>query len=144
MKKIILVNLFVTIQLFCFSQNTALVSSPQNSQSLNSQNISDSISVILSPGTNNITIINNLESVILTTNGVRLNSYCANHNVFILLIDKNVYATPQLFYTHLKTATNIATLLLKEGSQLDILPFCESKVTKKIINPDVEKALLDK
>lgn len=104
----------------------------------------NSVSVIISPGTDNTATIAGLETQLKSFAGVTYKSYCSNHNVYILEIDKSVYATAQLFYNNLKYTTNISTLLLKAGNPSDILPFCETSVPKTTQTIEAEKALLDK
>lgn len=128
-----------------FATATVFSQTIQNSNlPVNTQNKNDSISVIISPGTNNSSAISHLESIVRSTVGANFKGYCTEHNVFFIMIDKNAYATSELFYSQLKSTSNITTLLLKEGIVSDILSFCESKIVKKTTNPDLEKALLDK
>lgn len=114
-------------------------------QSITSQTSnSNSISVIISPGTDNPQTISNVGIRLKSFPGVLYKGYCSSHNVYFIVIDKNSYTTAQLFYVNFKSITNINSLLLKEGNQNDILPFCESKIPETIQEIEAKKSLLDK
>lgn len=130
MIRYLLVFFFIFISEIIYSQSNML---PVQHDVHQIEQLSDSLCVIISPGTDNISTIANLETTLKTFNGVRSYSYCSNHNIFVLVIEKNVYATKQLCYAQIKTNTGITTLLLKEGSSNEILPFCnESRVPETI------------
>lgn len=138
MNKTFLICICILASSFAFSQNIQNNNSSQN-------NIIDSISVIISPGTDDANIITSLETTLKNTSGVNLLGYCSNHNVFLMTVSSSSYANQQLFYNHVKSTSNINTLLLKEGKQSDISPYCiEFHVAEKAKNPELEKALLDK
>jgi anthranilate/para-aminobenzoate synthase component II len=140
MKIVISITIYLFFSVVAFSQTTQRNYTAQNLHSL-----FDSISITISPGTNNATTISNLETALKSMSGVSYIGYCANHNIFLLTVSASSYATQQLFYSHVKTTTNVTTLLLKEGEQSGILPFCfEPKMDEKMIDPAIEKALLDK
>ena len=139
MKKTLLIFISVLISIFAFSQNI------QYSNSLpNHQTIKDSISVVISPGTTNESIISDIETLLKTQQGISYQGYCSNHNIYILSADANVYTSAEVFYNYFKSTSGITTLLLKEGDKNGIVPFCEFKKPQKLANPEIEKALLDK
>lgn len=139
MNKLFLICICILASAAVFSQIN------QNSNSLpNHQNIKDSISVVIAPGTNNENKINEIEVLLKTQQGVSYQGYCINHNIFILSADANVYASAEIFYNYIKATSGITTLLLKEGDKNQIIPFCEFKKPQKLANPAIEKALLDK
>lgn len=144
MKKIYLVCAFMLISICIFSQKIQIETQQQNDQIANSQSFLDSIPLVISPGTQNVSVINNLETVLKSYSGVHYNSYCSNHNIFLLTVDKAQYATSQVFYIQLKSTTNIITLLLKEGDHKGIMAFCEITIPETIEEIDSKKALLDK
>lgn len=113
-------------------------------QSITAQTFKNSISVIISPGTDNSQTISDVETRLKSFPGIFYDGYCSNHNVYFIVIDKNSYPTAQLFYVNFKSTTSINSLLLKEGVKNDILPFCESKIPETIQEIEAKKALLDK
>lgn len=66
-----------------------------------------------------------LENQIKNMVSVRFISYCSNHNLFMLYIDKKHYGNKIDFFNALVDYTNSTQLLLKEGEFKDISNFCE-------------------
>ena len=139
MKKIVLFSFFLFATIFSFSQSAQI---SNHVATLN--NFQDSISVTISPGTSDANTITSLETILKNMLGVRYIGYCSKHNIFLLTVSSSSFTTQQLFYNYIKSTSNVSTLLLKEGKQSDILPFCfESKNVERTVNPAIEKALLD-
>jgi hypothetical protein len=136
-------SLFICLLIFSkkltFSQNNISIDSQQTLEVLK-----DSVSVVISPGTTNESIISDIETLLKTQQGISYHGYLSNHNIYILSADVNLYASAEIFYNNFKLTSGITTLLLKEGGASSIVPYCEFKTTQKLINPEIEKALLDK
>lgn len=85
----------------------------------------DSLQVIIGHTITSNKKISILENQIKNMSGVRFISYCPNHNLFILSIDKTHYDNKVIFFNALVNYVNSTQLLLKEGEIKDIIGFCE-------------------
>ena len=120
MKSLFLITIFLMLSLCVFSQNPNGIAVQQNNQAITAT-LEDSVTVAISPGTENTTTIANLNTVLKTFNGVFSSNYCSSHNIYLIRINPTVYTTKQLFYNNLKTVSNINSLLLKEGNVQEAL-----------------------
>lgn len=88
------------------------------------QAMSDSVAVILSPGTTDLKTIHDVKATLKTMTGVRFVGYCNNHNVYVAYIDRKVHGSLSEFCDNLKSATNVSSLNLKKGKAEAIISFC--------------------
>ena len=144
MKRLFLIASFLTISTCIFSQNSNATIVQQNNQEISSTLQNDSVTVAISPGTDNVQTISQLGNILKTFNGVTSSNYCSTHNIYVICFDPTIYTTNQAFYNSLKTFSNINSLLLKEGDVNNIIPFCGFNEAKPIQTLSAEKALLDK
>lgn len=108
-----------SIKLICILLVAHLLTNKMKAQAM-----TDSVSVIISPGTTDSKTIDDVKTSIKSLNGIRFVGYCANHNVYLFYIDKKVHGSVTDFYNNLKVITNVSTLDLKRGTVDKLLPLC--------------------
>ncbi len=89
------------------------------------QALADSAAVVITAGTDNKSIVDQVKVKIKSLTNINYVGYCSNHNVFMLYIDTQYHGSPELFLSHLKKSTGIISIQLKEGSISDIINFCQ-------------------
>lgn len=94
-------------------------------QVFKAQSLQDSVSVLISPGTNNKAELNDIKTKILVLPNIHYVGFCNNHKVFLVYVDPNIHGTPEVFLANLIKSSGILSLQLKTGTINDILGFCE-------------------
>lgn len=90
---------------------------------LQAQVLTDSVSVMISPGTNDAKAIGDVKAAIKAINSIHFIGYCSNHNVYLIYMDRKMHDA-QVLLNDLKTTTGIATLSLKKGEVSKMLGMC--------------------
>ncbi len=125
---IIYVLIFVSVGLYSFpaaSQKT--VTTPNNNF--------DSVEVFVSITAHNDVVYNDVKALLNNLNGVKYLAYCPNHAVFMVYIDKNIYATNNDFKNRLlKSLYQYTKLLdLKTGAFKDFKLFCAANEAESAV-----------
>jgi hypothetical protein len=112
MKKPALIFLFVFYAVFVFSARA------DHSLCAREEGI-DSIEVIISVPENNNACYQQIRATLSEMSGAKLLAFCGNHSVFMLYVDKNIYASGTIFFDELKSkAPQYAELIDIKGGTI--------------------------
>ncbi len=119
-KKLLLVLLILSIKLV--SVNSTCLQNKLISPSF------DSLELFVSISGHDYDAYVSIKTIIKSLSGTIYLSYCTNHAVFMVYIDRNVYLTKNDFLLALQKATPTysSRIILKDGPLINLIPFCDA------------------
>ena len=101
----------------------------------------DSLEVFVSIGGNDYETYIPTKTILQSFSGTIYLSYCTNHGVFMVYIDRNIYPTANDFLMAIRKASPLyaSKITLKDGKFSGLLPFCDA--TDPIDNGSIKNNL---